>query len=135
MNRKTIRLPSENGYAIVEGEVCCLEYVKSDLSRTEMEYIPTQFRVGERGTLFCRENVSPNALRSGRTHDQWGLRFGEDGIPGNSNHEITRYHGWRGTTNDVSISAHGYREIVAIRELKNGDIAVTVGPDLRPDAA
>lgn len=50
------------------------------------------------------------------------------------NHKIRRYRGWRGTTNDVAVYAHGLRRIVAIRQLRrNGCLAVTVGPDLSPD--
>jgi hypothetical protein len=48
----------------------------------------------------------------------------EDGVSGNSDHTIRRFHGWRGTTNNISINAHGLRECVSIktRKLKNGNI-------------
>lgn len=57
------------------------------------------------------------------------------GIPGNMNSNIRRYHGWRGTTNDVSLIAHGSREITKIVQKSPFDeyVYITVGPDLHPD--
>ena len=94
----------------------------------DMAWRDTKYRVGEQAILCSSTNI--------RT-DSTGYRLVfdcPDGIPGNSNSNITRFHGWRGTNNDVSNDAHGLREIIKIRTLKNGTIAVTVGPDLRPDA-
>lgn len=89
--------------------------------------------VGNTAMLVSHCNVSPNALRRG-TVDRYSLVFNRpDGIGGNLNPNITRYHGWRGTTNEVSCYAHGLREIKSIRSLKNGTVAVTVGPDLTAD--
>ena len=60
------------------------------------------------------------------------------GIAGNMNQSIKRYHGWRGTTNNIAKYAHGVRKIIKTTEPKqNADgfdyIRVTVGPDLHPD--
>lgn len=95
------------------------------------DWVPTKYKIGTRVMLISRRNVSPNSIRSGNDDPRYSLVFdAPDGIMGNSNHNITRYHGWRGTTDDISLTAHGLREIINIRELKNGRVAVTVGPDL-----
>ena len=105
-----------------------------EISGPKYDWMPTKYRVGARVMLVSYTDVSPNAIREGRSIDKYSLLFDcPDGIPGNLNHDITRYHGWRGTTDDVSCYAHGLREIVNIRELKNGRVAVTVGPDLTPE--
>lgn len=91
---------------------------------------PTNYRVGARCVLASVTNVSPNAIRAGENNPDFYLVFDEDGIGGNSKPQIKRLHGWRGTTNDRSVDAHGLREIVSVRALKNGDVAVTVGPDV-----
>ena len=43
------------------------------------------------------------------------------GIPGNTDSQIKRYHGWRGTTNNVSEWAHGVHTVKSIDLLKRGD--------------
>jgi hypothetical protein len=49
-----------------------------------------------------------------RDHAEY-LRWSDDakliaeGMPGNSNHDIRRFHGWRGTTDDNYVSADGVR--------------------------
>ena len=86
--------------------------------------------------LLSHEDVSPNALRKNENIEEFFLRFNcHDGIGGNMNNDIKRYHGWRGTTSDVSTTAYGLREIIKIRKLKNGTVAVTVGHDLTVNEA
>lgn len=64
------------------------------------------------------------------------IRLGSDyRVAGNTNPDVKRLHGWRGTTNGTSCYAYGLREIIKIRQLKNGQVAVTVGPDLYPESA
>ena len=82
--------------------------------------------------LVSHTYVGPNRDRDARPVFSL-ISSRPDGIGGNSDPDITRYHGWRGTTDDVSCHAHGLRKIVEIRQLKNGQIAVTVGKDLKPD--
>ena len=86
------------------------------------------FIVGNQALLVSRTNVSPNSIRSGKNIPVFHLRFDcvEEGLGGNSNPNIKLHSGWRGTTNDVSVSAHGVVKIVKIRELKNGAVSVTV---------
>lgn len=65
-----------------------------------------------------------------------------EGIPGNLNHEIKRYHGWRGTTNNIRCEALGSRKILKISDeifptqnsRENAPYRkLTVGPDLKAD--
>lgn len=60
-------------------------------------------------------------------------RHTKGGIPGNMDHNIRRYHGWRGTTNNTSTVALGLRKIVAVTKYKNGNVKVTMSDDLLPD--
>lgn len=142
MKTKTVRLSDDyrlnNG--VVEVFVCTKrgEYDyenERQISDDEYKWVASKHCVvGNTAMLVSHTDVSPNALRRGITVARYSLVFNRpDGIGGNSNPNITRYHGWRGTTDDVSCCAHGLREIKKIRELKNGTVAVTVGPDLRPD--
>lgn len=74
--------------------------------------------IGKTGTCWSREDVSPNAIRRGvRPH----YYIGNDCEPigGNSNPSITQYFGWRGTTNDISIHAHGVRMVEKIVQFNN----------------
>ena len=91
---------------------------------------PTRYRMGEEVCLVQPEDVGPNPDQ--RRPDDWTLRFGP--VPGNSDHNITRWHGWRGTTDDTFVTAHGRRRITSIREVR-GRVAITVGPDLDPTEA
>lgn len=67
---------------------------------------------------------------------RWQIRIAPDGIGGNMDDSVKRFHGWRGTTNNVSITAHGLRRVIKVTD-KEDDYEVyqkvTVGPDLHPD--
>ena len=64
----------------------------------------------------------------------FSIRLAPDGIGGNEDGEVKRFHGWRGTTNDSAIYAHGMREVLSVSEPDGrGWAAVKVGPDLHPD--
>ena len=55
------------------------------------------------------------------------------GVPGNSDPSIRRYHGWRGTTNNVVKNALGVRKIEKITRFGNGTARVKLSEDLHPD--
>lgn len=55
------------------------------------------------------------------------------GVAGNQNPAIRKYHGWRGTTNDVSKDAEGVRRIEKIIQYKNGNYKIVLSGDLVPD--
>lgn len=142
MKTKTVRLSDD--YRLNNGVVEQFVRTKMEeydyetdrlISDCEYDWVPSEnYVVGNTAMLVSHCNVSPNAIREGRSIDSYSLVFNRpDGIGGNTNPNIKRYHGWRGTTNDISCYALGLHEIVKIRALKNGQVAVTVGPDLRPD--
>lgn len=137
MKQKTIRLSSDHRIND-DGTVDVYGYLYTDESNDDKwepvyGWEKTKYKIGAEVILVSHENVSPNSLRSGRDITRWGLVFdAPDGIGGNSNPVITRYHGWRGTNNDISCYAHGLRKIIKIRSMKNGGVAVTVGGDLKP---
>lgn len=107
------------------------DVVSGEYPSENWDYIPTAVKIGAEMVLVSRENVSPNNIRSGQIKTEYWLSVGPVG--GNSSPDIKRYHGWRGTTNDRAIYAHGLRKVLKMRELKNGQIAVTVGQDLYPE--
>lgn len=138
MKQKTIRLGGD--YRLNDDEtVDFYGYLYTDDSNPDKwepvyGWEKTKYRIGARVILVSKTDVSYNAIRAGRDIPQYSLVFDcPDGIPGNSNPNITRYHGWRGTNNDVSYDAHGLREIIKMSILKNGQFSVTVGPDLEPN--
>ena|SRR3989304_8180648 len=98
---------------------------------SEYDSAPTGIRVGAEFVVGSRRSVSPNAIRSGQQPINYFLSAGP--IGGNSDPQITRYHGWRGTTNDVHVEALGLRRVKTVRKLRNGDFSVTFGQDLLPN--
>lgn len=71
-------------------------------------------------------------------YTHWGLlEHDGHGVPGNSNPDITRYHGWRGTSYGTALYAYGLRKVTAVTtgKDKSGDewIKITVGKDILPD--
>lgn len=132
MNQKTIRL--DEIYRVKNGVVYGSKYSHDDEYRRPV-YVDyeTKYKIGTEVMLVSITNVSPNAIRGGYNMPKYQVEFTTDGIGGNSNSNIKRYHGWRGTSDDKSVYAHGLRKITAIRKLKNGTVAVTVGKDLLPE--
>jgi len=101
------------------------------LTDDKWDYLPTKIKIGAELTLVSSKDVSPNNLRYGENSPSYWLHDGP--IAGNLAPNITRYHGWRGTTSNISVHAHGVHRVLKMRTLKNTQIAVTVGPDLHPD--
>jgi len=81
---------------------------------------------GDEAILVCNTDI-----RTG--HETWYLYRGEGGVPGNMNASVKRYHGWRGTTANISVDAFGLRRVERISKTKGGEIKVTVGRDLHPE--
>lgn len=76
-------------------------------------------------------------LSTGQTRYVLVPHHGE-GIGGNMNHEIKRYHGWRGTTDGIAKNVFGVRKIIRVSERKRDRegwdyIKVTVGKDIHPE--
>lgn len=91
-------------------------------------------KVGQEVLLVCRSDT-----KNGDRWEAWrakplGESFSEsEGVGGNVNSSIKRFHGWRGTTNNVYLSAHGVRKITKVSENADGDIKITVGRDIHPN--
>lgn len=86
--------------------------------------IPT---IGQTGILGISE-------RPDGSESAWLVADHGEGLPGNTDHNIRRYHGWRGTTNGIATYAHGLRTVEAIRRTRR-TIVVTLGVDQKPDEA
>jgi hypothetical protein len=127
--QKTIRLSSSD-YRLHDGRVEVLGY---DSEIEDWVWRSTRYKIGRRAVLRSVDNVSPDALRSGDLQRSWGLEWNLDGVAGNSDHKIRRIEGWRGTTDNRSVYAHGRVRITAIRELRSGQVAVTVRTDRAAD--
>ena len=91
----------------------------------EHEYKGSQIASGGRYAIVEYTNLNTNAhwykLYAGVT----------EGIGGNQDSAIKRWHGWRGTTNNIYAYAHGLREVLKITEFKNGNYRITLGEDLK----
>lgn len=88
------------------------------------------FKVGDLVILIERDYINDGFSNFD------AIPYTGDGIGGNSNPSIKRYHGWRGTTNGVAKYAHGVRKIISVGEVTDewrGERKYTVGPDLHPD--
>lgn len=88
-----------------------------------------EVKVGDEVVLVERYDSN-----SGTT--QWQIRNAPDGIGGNMDDSVKRFHGWRGSYNNVSITAHGLRKVIKVMDKEDGYEFyqnVTVGADLHPD--
>jgi hypothetical protein len=99
-----------------------------------------RFTVGQEVVLVCRENL----MTGSEEYELRPLADFPDGIPGNANSSIRCFHGWRGTTNNVYVTALGVREVIAVAPSnRNHPLSdpyypeklwkVTVGKDIHPD--
>ena len=93
----------------------------------EREWMDNEVKVGDKRILVERRNVNTG-------DHQYQLREDNGGIPGNMDATVKRYHGWRGTTCNVSVIAYGLREVTKIQEYQNGSVRIWLGEDLKPDA-
>jgi len=116
-----------------------VEYIKTEYTDDDKyphgisKWLPSRIRIGALCLLIGRKDVSPNGIRDGAT-EKFSLDFRntDRGVPGNTNSNICRYHGWRGTTGDISKMAYGLRKVIRIATVR-GEVHVTVGRDIHPD--
>ena len=116
MKQKTIRLPGD--YSVVVGQVMVLDGTS---------YLPTRYEVGTPVVLVSSDACSRDGI------SQYSLVFAPEDDGAESRQPVEPLHGRRVTANGGVCYAHGLREITSIRTLKNGQVAVTVGPDRWPD--
>ena len=96
------------------------------VSNLRLDFVP---RVGQEVILIGRENV----MRGG---EEFTIINALEGIGGNMDSNVKRFHGWRGTTNDIALYAHGLRKITKVESVDLGadyGYKITVGKDLHPD--
>lgn len=90
------------------------------------------------GNVYIPVTVSNTMSRNENTRDHlaWALLEDvPDGIGGNSNPDIKRFHGWRGTTNNIARYAEGVRkcESVKVAGKYSKKLRIVFGPDLYPE--
>ncbi|WP_133719058.1 hypothetical protein [Methylocaldum gracile] len=87
----------------------------------EIEYIDPDdgefAKCGAIGTFFTVETTLP---RNHGTRYSAGLCDHPDGVAGNMNKSIRCHHGWRGTTGNRAVYAHGRRQVIESRPLSRG---------------
>lgn len=96
-----------------------------ELDNFEMDH--GKVLVGNIYTVLEKTNVNSGA--------RWFVLIPGDngGVGGNMNPSVKRYHGWRGTTNDISTDACGVHQVEEILQYKNGNVKIKLGPDLKAD--
>lgn len=138
---KTIRLSGDD-YRIKNGKLEAFFCLKAETYNDDYEpnydsefgYIESKYQVGTEVILYSHTNVSPNAIRNGTDIPHYKIMLDNgEGIGGNLNRNIKRYHGWRGTSCDISTHVYGLRKIVKMRTLKNGFVSITLSDDLNPN--
>lgn len=86
-----------------------------------VDEIVSKFEPGDIGTIGAKYNQSPNSIRDGNSDRIIDLFIAsKEGIPGNMNQDILMTDGWRGTTNEMAIYAHGLVKILFITKFKRG---------------
>lgn len=71
--------------------------------------------VGKKYFVWTREYVGPNRSQRAKKQIRWtddpetNANLIKNGMGGNSNNFIKKYHGWRGTTDDNAVYACGVR--------------------------
>ena len=96
------------------------------VSSWDLGFEPT---VGQEVVLVSHENTM-----SGQ--ESFIIKIAPEGIPGNMDHTVKQFHGWRGTYNDIATYAHGLRKITKITPVDLGTdygYKITVGKDLHPE--
>ena len=88
----------------------------------EYRAMKENYKVGDKVLVLLKEDFNHNT--------EWytlNKTFAETGYPGNINHNEFRFHGWRGTTNNISVTACGVYEIKKVQELEDCRVKVTIG--------
>jgi len=121
---KTIRLDG-NEYNIKNDGLYTMVINQLPDGKIDIKEKRSKYQLGVYAVLVSQEYVGPNPSKKDKPYYYLAFNFLE-GVVGNSNPNIRKTHGWRGTTNDSSLYAHGVVAINSIRRLKNGQIAVKV---------
>lgn len=88
------------------------------------EYGLNSLEVGSPALVISLYNVETGK-------ENYYLRFDSravnEGYPGNVNPAIRRFHGWRGTTDNIAVYAHGVYIIRWIQKLPDGGLKIKLG--------
>lgn len=79
----------------------------------------------------CDENAPTSKM-------WYTMQRGTGGVSGNLDWKCKRYHGWRGTTDNVGKYAYGLREVLAVDVISDDvyygkTLRVTLSKDLHPE--
>lgn len=88
----------------------------------EYQAMEDRFAVGNKVLVLLKEDFN-----SGEEWYTLNKTYAEIGYPGNIDHNEFRFHGWRGTTNNISVTACGVYEIKKVQELEDYRVKVTIG--------
>lgn len=88
----------------------------------EYEAISEGYKAGDKVLVLQKED-----LNDGFEWYTLSKTYAETGYPGNIDHNEFRFHGWRGTTNNISVMACGVYEIKKVQELEDYRVKVTLG--------
>jgi hypothetical protein len=91
--------------------------------------------IGKKYLVWCSAYAGPNPQqhRDDELHFSDAAEMVENGMPGNMNRNICRFHGWRGTSDDWSVTAIGVRFCESVKRTefkKTVCYRIAFGPDL-----
>ncbi len=92
-----------------------------------MSWQETEAKVGDKMILVEKKDILKEIKWYDLRHDNG------KGVAGNADPTHRRYHGWRGTTNDLSVEALGLHEITKVQKFKNGNVRIWLGEDLKSE--
>ena len=111
-------------------------YIDATYNRTIGDIIST-FTIGDAVILYgTKREGAPDKTESFHIMKDNGI-----GVPGNTNREICRYHGWRGTSDGIIKTAYGLRKIKSMEIIDKYSedeghyqtVKIVVGADIAPD--
>jgi DNA-binding XRE family transcriptional regulator len=129
-----VRTPPEWVMKLVLEKMESMKGEKKPMRQKTFNYTPSNFlpelKVGDKVILIKKTYLNDDC-------ESYSFYPGTEGVPGNVNKNELRYHGWRGTTDNVSKEALGLREVLKAQHFETDEgehyMRVTVGPDLLPE--
>lgn len=76
------------------------------------EFKAENLKAGDRVMVIEKQDIN-----TGRTWYTVSKSHAETGYPGNVDNSIRKFHGWRGTTNNISTTACGVYEVKSVEAL------------------
>lgn len=98
------------------------EIMKYTIIVDEYEAISEGYKAGDKVLVLQKED-----LNDGFEWYAISKAFAEIGYPGNLDHTEFRFHGWRGTTNNIAVTACGVYEIKKVEMRDDYKAKVTIG--------